>query len=94
MMLERCVTLTKYQFSLDGEDFAEGYLVSEGDIQEGRLFRMGSLRCGRELPVPEGAFLEADVDNENMDGKLMFQNNRFLLSMRNRLSYQLQQNGL
>lgn len=82
MMVEKCVTLTKYQFSLDGEDFAEGYLLSEDSLDGEKLFHMGSLRCQEELPVPEGAFLEAVIDNDGFsDGRLMFHRDRFLISM-------------
>lgn len=84
MMVEKCVTLTKYQFSLDGEGFAEGYLFSEGEGHEAqeRVFHMGSLHCREELPVPEGKFLEAVIDDNGFsDGKLMFQRDCFLLSM-------------
>ena len=84
MLVEKCVTFTKYQFSLDGEGFAEGYLFSEegsNGAQE-RIFHMGSLRCQEELPVPEGKFLEAVIDDNGFsDGKLMFHRNSFLLSM-------------
>ena len=65
MLTEKYITLTKYQFSLDGENFAEGFIFSDTDI-----------------PVPEGTMLEAAIDGRNIDGKLMFHKNRFLLSIR------------
>ncbi len=82
MLTEKYITLTKYQFSLDGENFAEGFIFSDTDIHEESLFRLGSLRCGGKIPVPEGTMLEAAIDGRNIDGKLMFHKNRFLLSIR------------
>jgi len=86
MLIEKCVTLTKYQFSLDGVDFAEGYIFSDGDTDEDSLFRLGTLRHADKLPVPEGAFLQAEIENGDLNGKLMFQKDRFVLSVRNKLS--------
>ena len=82
MLMEKHMTLTKYQFSLDGVDFAEGFMFSGDDADEGCLFRLGSLRHADELPVPEGAFLQANIGSGNLDGKLMFQRDRFVLSVR------------
>ncbi len=81
MLMEKCITLTKYQFSLDGENFAEGFIFSDTDIHEESLFRLGSLRCGKKIPVPEGTMVEAAIDNRKAGGKLMFHKNRFLLSI-------------
>lgn len=84
MLMEKCITLTKYQFSLDGKDFAEGFIFSDTDVYEESLFRLGSLHClhcGKKLPVPEGAVLNAVIDGRNTDGKLMFHKDHFLLSI-------------
>ena len=81
MMMERSLTLTKYNFSVNGTTFAQGYLLEDGHNRGGGLFRMGSVRLHKRLPVPEGTLVEAQMQDEGVRGKLLFQKGRFLLSL-------------
>ena len=89
MMMEKIVTVTKYSFSMDGEQFARGYLVTDDDNRGGRLFRMGSVYFEKESPVEENTFVDARMENEAADGKLLFKKDRFLFSLRDRKAYHL-----
>ena len=82
MLFEKHFTLKKYQFSVDGEEFAQGYLLSEDSPEGEKVFHMGSLHCDGELPVPEETFLEAVIDDGGFsDGRLMLRGGRFLISL-------------
>lgn len=89
MMMEKYVTVTKYSFSMDGDTFAKGYLVSDEENRGGRLFRLGSVRFENESPIAEGDFVDARMEGEATDGRLMFQKGRFVLSLRDRSAYKL-----
>ena len=88
-MTEKFVTVTKYSFSMEGEQFARGYLVTDDDNRGGRLFRMGSVYFEKESPVEENTFVDARMENEAADGKLLFKKGRFLFSLRDRKAYHL-----
>lgn len=88
-MTEKYVTVTKYNFSVDGEAFAKGYLVADDQNRGGRLFRMGSVYFEKESPVEEDTFVEARIENEAADGRLLFRKDRFLFSLRDRSAYHL-----
>ena len=88
-MTEKFVTVTKYSFSMEGEQFARGYLVTDDDNRGGRLFRMGSVYFEKESPVEENTFVDARMENEAADGKLLFKKDRFLFSLRDRKAYHL-----
>jgi hypothetical protein len=89
MMMEKYVTVTKYSFSMDGEQFARGYLVTDDDNRGGRLFRMGTLYYEKESPVEENVMLDARMDNEAADVKLLLRKDRFMFSLRDRKAYHL-----